>query len=230
LGISLEMPKNSVEFSLGDVSTLIEERSKHSWRSAIVDRLLELGIVFLGVYAAFALNNHQIHKQERQRREQILTYLEKGAVAAAEKLKQTTANYDRNMNQFLDKLAKGEMPEIAPISWASNYNPNEYTWLLQAGGLELLDIETIARMRELDTAASTGLATMAHYQTLSDQLIVPHLAEGRTFFYDSTTKQLRGEYAQYPAILKEGSRILHDITQKTDQLVAQLRVEQGHRR
>jgi hypothetical protein len=37
-------------------------------------------------------------------------------------------------------------------------------------------------------------------------------------------------YVQYPAILKEGSRILHDITEKTDQLVAQLRVEQGHHR
>ena len=208
------------------MNTLIEEWPKHSWRSAIIDRLVELGIVFVGVYSAFALNNHQIHKQERQRRAQILTYLEKGAVAAAEKLKQTTANYDRNMNQFLDKLAKGEMPEGSPISWASNYNPNEYTWLLQAGGLELLDIETIARMRELDVAASTGLATMAHYQTLSDQLIVPHLTEGRSFFYDSTTKQLRGVYAQYPAILKEGSQVLHDITQKTDQLVAQLRVEE----
>jgi hypothetical protein len=71
---------------------------------------------------------------------------------------------------------------------------------------------------------------MARYQTLSDQLIVPHLGDGRSFFYDPTTKQLRKEYEQYPAILKEGSRILHDITEKTDQLVAQLRVEQEHHR
>jgi hypothetical protein len=71
---------------------------------------------------------------------------------------------------------------------------------------------------------------MAHYQTLSDQLIAPHLGDGRSFFYDTTTKQLRREYAQYPAILKEGSRILHDITEKTDQFVAQLRVEQEHHR
>ena len=210
------------------MSTSIKESSTHSRTRLIIDRLVELTIVFVGVYAAFALNAHQIHKQEQQRRGQILAYLEKGAAAGAERLKQVTVNYDRNMNQFLDRLAKGEMPEMTPISWASNYNPNENAWLLQAGGLELLDIETIARMRELDTAASTGLATMAHYQTLSDQLIAPHLGEGRSFFYDPTTKQLRKEYAQYPAILEEGSRILHDISQKTDQLVAQLRVEQGH--
>ena len=210
------------------MSTSIKESSTHPRTRLIIDRLVELTIVFVGVYAAFALNSHQIHKQEQQRRGQILAYLEKGAAAGAERLKQVTVNYDRNMNQFLDRLAKGEMPEMTPISWASNYNPNENAWLLQAGGLELLDIETIARMRELDTAASTGLATMAHYQTLSDQLIAPHLGEGRSFFYDPTAKQLRKEYAQYPAILEEGSRILHDISQKTDQLVAQLRVEQGH--
>ena len=208
--------------------TSIKESSTHPRTRLIIDRLVELTIVFVGVYAAFALNAHQIHQQQQQRRGQILAYLEKGAAAGVERLKQVTVNYDRNMNQFLDRLAKGEMPEMTPISWASNYNPNENAWLLQAGGLELLDIETIARMRELDTAASTGLATMAHYQTLSDQLIAPHLGEGRSFFYDPTTKQLRKEYAQYPAILEEGSRILHDISQKTDQLVAQLRVEQGH--
>jgi len=208
----------------------MKESVTHPRTRVIIDRLVELAIVFVGVYAAFALNSYQIHKQEQQRRGQILAYLGKGAAAGAEKLKQTMVSYDRNMNQFLDRLAKGEMPEITPISWASNYNPNENAWLLQAGGLELLDIETIARMRDLDTAASTGLATMARYQTLSDQLIVPHLGDGRSFFYDPTTKQLRKEYEQYPAILKEGSRILHDITEKTDQLVAQLRVEQEQHR
>lgn len=208
----------------------MQESLKRRWTNTIVNRLVELVIVFVGVYAAFLLNAHQIHQQEQQRRGQILDYLEKGATTGAEKLKQATASYDRNMNRFLDQLARGEMPEISVISWASSYNPNESAWLLQAGGLELLDIDTIARMRELDAAASTGLATMAHYQQLSDQLIAPHLGEGRIFFYDPTTKQLRKEYAQYPEILKEGSRVLHDIAEKTDQLAAQLRVEQAHHR
>jgi hypothetical protein len=208
----------------------MQKSSKWRWARTIGNRLTELVMVFVGVYAAFVLNAHQIHQQEQLRRGQILSYLEKGAATGVEKLGQATMIYDRNMNRFLDQLANGEMPEIATISWASSYNPNESAWLLQAGGLELLDIETIARMRELDAAASTGLATMAHYQQLSDQLIAPHLGEGRSFFYDSTTKQLRKEYAQYPEILKEGSRVLHDIAEKTNQLAAQLRVEQRRHR
>jgi hypothetical protein len=69
---------------------------------------------------------------------------------------------------------------------------------------------------------------MAHYQRLSDELIVPHLGEGRSFFYDPVSKQLCKEYALYPDILKEGSRVLHQLSEKTDQLVDQLRVEQAH--
>ena len=208
----------------------MQESSKRRWARAIIDRLIELVIVFVGVYAAFMLSAHQGHEREQQRRGQILAYLEKGAAASAKNLKQVTASYDRRMNEFLTQLAKGEMPEITPISWASDYGANDSTWLLEAGGLELLDIDTIARMKEVDSAARTGLSTMAHYQQLSDQLVVPHLGEGRNFFYDPATKQLRKEYAQYPEILREGSRVLHELSEKTDQFVVQLRVEQEHHR
>ena len=201
---------------------------KGSGTKRITNRLIELMIVFIGVYAAFLLNAYQNRNHERQRRQQILAYLEKEATASAEKLKQVTLSYDERMNAFLAQLARGEMPELTPIAWASSYNANETNWILQGGGLELLDIATIVRLKEVDSSASTGLSTMAHYQQLSDQLIAPHLGQGRSFFYDPDTKQLRKEYAAYPDILREGSRFLHQLSEKTDQLVAQLRIEQAH--
>jgi hypothetical protein len=208
----------------------MHEPTKRRWIPILFDRLTELVIVFIGVYAAFILSAHQSHEQERQRRGQILALLAKGAAATAAGLKQTTVDYDRRMNEFLTQLAKGEMPEITAISWANSYNPDERNWLLQAGGLELLDIETIVRLKELDAVARTGFGTMAHYQQISDQLIVPHAGEGRAFFYDPATKQLRNEYTQYPEMLKEGSRVLHNLGEKTDRLVSQLRAEQDHHR
>jgi len=193
----------------------------------LIDRLVEVIIVFIGVYAAFVLNAHQVRKQDQQRRHQILIYLEKQAKISAEKLRQVMLSYDERMNAFLTQLQRDEMPEISPISWATNYNANETNWILHGGGLELLDIATIAQLKEVDSAASTGLSTMAHYQQLSDQLIVPHLGEGRGFFYDPGTRQLRQEYALYPEILKEGSKVLHDLLEKTDRLAVQLRTEEA---
>jgi hypothetical protein len=81
------------------------------------------------------LNAHQSREQDS---DGAKFYLEKGAAASAENLKEVTVNYDRRMNEILTQLAKGEMPEITPIGWASNYDANDTTWLLQAGGLELL--------------------------------------------------------------------------------------------
>lgn len=206
----------------------MDDSTKRRWTAILFDRLSELVIVFIGVYAAFILSNYQSHQQERQRRGQILGLLEKGAAATAASLKQSTAAYDERMNEFLMALAKGEMPAVTAISWATSYNPEERNWLLQAG-LDLLDIETIVRLKELDAVARTGFGTMAHYQQISDQLIVPHAGESPAFFYDPTTKQLRNEYAQYPDMLREGSRVLHELSEKTDRLVAQLSAEQDRR-
>src|SRR5262245_22435821 len=162
----------------------VHEFSKRRLTKRLSERLIELIIVFVGVYAAFVLNAHQSREQARQRRQQILAYLEKQATVSAQKLRQVTVSYDKLMNTFLKQLSRGEMPEVAPIAWATNYNANETNWILQSGGLELLDIATIARLKEVDSAASTGLSTMAHYQQLSDQLIVlrPVLAAESTSF------------------------------------------------
>ena len=122
------------------------------------------------------------------------------------------------------------MPRIVPISIASSYNPNENAWLLQSGGLELLDMQTIARLKELDTVAATGMATMTHYQQLSDALIVPRLGDDPTTFYDPATRQLRPLYALYPEILKDIAQIMNDLREKTDHLLEQLRAEQAQRR
>ena len=64
-------------------------RRQHGFRPALPSRHLrarlaaglgrkavELVTVFVGVYAAFLLNDHQAHREERQRREQILSWLE----------------------------------------------------------------------------------------------------------------------------------------------------------
>jgi len=135
----------------------MHDPTRRRWTAVILDRLTELVIVFIGVYAAFILSAHQSHEQERQRRGQILALLEKGAAATAASLKQTTVAYDQRMNEFLTRLSKGEMPEVTAISWATSYNPEERNWLLQAG-LELLDIETIVRLKELDAWHARVLA------------------------------------------------------------------------
>lgn len=199
--------------------------TKNFWGNMLINRSVELVIVFVGVYAAFLLNAHQNREQDRQRRSQILAYLQHRARASDEDLKKVTAAYDEQLHEFLTELAKGDMPEVQPLSWATDYNANDTAWLLQAGGMGLLNIETLARIKDVDSAQSSGWSLMAHYQQLSDQLIAPHLGEERDYFYDPATKQLRKQYAKYPDILKAGSSVLHNLLDKLDPLEKQLEIE-----
>ena len=49
---------------------------KHSRFSSLGRWVAELVLVFVGVYAAFWLNNYQQHRQDAERRDQILAYIE----------------------------------------------------------------------------------------------------------------------------------------------------------
>ena len=196
------------------------------WKHVVVERVIELIIVFIGVYAAFALNNYQTRQDEKQRKHQLLGYLEQQTTNGLPQLRQTTADYDKRMNIFLDALKKGEMPPLEVFGWASGYDENSVGWVLQAGGLQLLDIQTVARLRELDAVIRTNISVMTHYQKLSDELIAPHIGD-QNHFYDPAAKQLQPAFQSYPDMLRDGSRFLHTLIEARERLAAQLQAELG---
>jgi hypothetical protein len=191
----------------------------------ILDRLIEVTIVFASVYAAFLLNGYQNRQQEDQRRDQLLAYLEQDSDSRARGLQHMANNYDRDAKNFLDQLARGEMPPIEPGAWATNFTGTEAGELLQAGALDLLSIETVAQMLDVDALARSGLAMMTHHERLDDQMITPHAGEDRSYFYDPTTHQLRPQFQRFVKELNDGSRFLHTLTEARDKLAAQVRVE-----
>src|SRR5215831_10270017 len=77
----------------------------------LTGRVTELIIVFLGVYAAFLLNGYQSHRQDQQRRHQILMYLEKPATSSSEKLKLFLVRRHHAHPQ-IDAFTKDIMPDI----------------------------------------------------------------------------------------------------------------------
>jgi type II secretory pathway component PulM len=62
--------------------------------------LAELILVFVGVYAAFWLNNYQQHQQEVKRRDQILAYLEQRLEDGINSAKSDGANKEKIVAAF----------------------------------------------------------------------------------------------------------------------------------
>ena len=148
---------------------------KHSRLSRFGRWAAELLLVFVGVYAAFWLNNYQQHRQDAERRDRILASLEQELRRGIESGKIAGAKEEQQAAKFRRALDAGEMPPLHPFVFTTDYSPGDIATLLQSGGVELLDVKTLVALRELESVIRWGLSDMAHYQKLSDELIVPNL-------------------------------------------------------
>jgi hypothetical protein len=202
-----------------------ETTEKRSWSSRLGRWLAELVLVFVSVYAAFWLNNYEQRQQNLQRHDQILAALEDRLGKDVESAKTGSAQEDKVVTEFDRALAAGEMPPLRIFAFSSDYSASDIATLLQSGGIELLDVKTLTALRELESVIRSGLNQMNHYQQLSDELIVPNLDQDISFFYDPATKKLRKRFEKYPDMLHVTVKFLHDLEQKQEALLKQIRAE-----
>src|SRR5205807_2179165 len=134
--------------------------------------IAELILVFVGVYGAFWLNNYQQHQQDADRRGQILAALEQQLREGIESGRINRANQERRAAEFQRALDAGEMPPLQPFVFITDYSPSDWATMLQSGGVQLLDVQTLMAVRNDESVIRWGLSGMARYQKLSDELIV----------------------------------------------------------
>ena len=189
----------------------------------------ELFLVFIGVYAAFWLNNYQQHREEVKRRDLILATLEEQLAEGIASGRVSRAREEREAIEFHRALKAGEMPQLRPFVFTTDYNPGDIGALLQSGGVALLDVKTLVALRELESVIRWGLSDMARFQKLSDEMIVPNLGRDISFFYDPATKQLREPYEIYPQALDATVKFARDVERAKIKLVEQMKAVRGKR-
>jgi hypothetical protein len=187
--------------------------------------IAELVLVFIGVSAAFWLNNVQQHQQEAKRRDQILASLERTLREGIESGRINAAEQEQKAAEFQRALDAGEMPPLRPFVFTTDYNPGDFATLLQSGGIELLDVETLMALRNDESVIRWGLSRMAHYQKLSDELIVPNLDQEISFVYDPTTRKLRKRFQMYPEALQATVKFAHDLDRTHTELLKRIQAE-----
>src|SRR5881628_2809005 len=170
------------------MSQTTEKRSRFAHLGGWV---AELVLVFVGVSAAFWLSNYQQHRQDAERRDQILAFIEQTLSEGIESSKVNRAKeQEPEATEFRRALDAGEMPPLRPFVFTTDYSPGDFAAILQAGGVQLLDLETLNALRNDESVIRWGLSRMARYTKLSDELIMPNLDQNISFFYDPVTKKL----------------------------------------
>ena len=192
--------------------------------------MAELVLVFIGVYAAFWLNNYQQHQQEAKRRDQILASLERTLTEGIESGKINRAKEEQQSAEFQRSLDAGEMPPLHPFVFTTDYSPADFATLLQAGGIELLDVETLMVLRNDESVIRWGLSQMQRYQKLSDELIVPNLDQDISFFYDPVTKKLRKRFEMYPDALEATVKFARDLEHTHTDLLQRIQAQRQRNR
>ena len=207
-----------------------ETNEKRSLASRIGRWMAELVLVFVGVYAAFWLNNYQQHRQDADRRDQILASLEQQLQEGIKSGKTNRAKQEQEAAEFRRALDAGEMPPLHPFVFTTDYSPIDWATILQSGGVQLLDVQTIMAVRNDESVIRWGLSRMAWYQKLSDELIVPNLDQDISFFYDSATKKLRKRFEIYPDALDARVKFANELERTHIELLKRIQAErQGNR-
>jgi len=199
--------------------------TKHSRLSRLGRWVAELLLVFVGVYAAFWLNNYQQHHQDAERRDRILASIERTLREGIESNKTNRTEQEREAAEFRRALEAGGMPPLHPFAFTTDYSPADFATMLQAGGIQLLDLETLTALRNDESVIRWGLSRMARYQKLSDELIVPSLDQDISFFYDPATKKLRKRFEIYPEALDARLKFANDLEQTHIELLKRIRAE-----
>jgi hypothetical protein len=186
----------------------------------------ELVLVFVGVYAAFWLSNYQQQQQDAQRRDRILASIEQTLREGIESSKiNRVSEQEPAAAEFRRALDAGEMPPLRPFVFITDYSPSDLATMLQSGGVQLLDVQTLKALRNDESVIRWGLARMARYQKLSDELIVPNLDKDISFFYDPATKKLRKQFEIYPEALEETVKLANDLERTHTELLKQIQAE-----
>jgi len=158
----------------------------------------------------FWLNNYQQHEHDAERRDQILASIERTL---------------REATEFRRALDAGGMPPLRPFVFTTDYSPGDFAAILQAGGVQLLDLETLNALRNDESVIRWGLSRMARYTKLSDELIVPNLDQDVSFFYDPATKKLRRRFEMYPEALDARVKFADDLERTHTKLLKQIQAE-----
>jgi hypothetical protein len=209
------------------MSQTTEKRSRFAHFGGWV---VELILVFVGVSAAFWLSNYQQHRQDAERRDRILASIERTLREGIESGKINRAREEREAAEFKRALHAGEMPPLRPFVFITDYNPGDFATWLQAGGTQLLDLETLMALRGDESVIRWGLSGMARYQKLSDELIVPNLDQDISFFYDPVTKKLRKRFEMYPEALQATVKFANDLERTHTELLKRIQAERQRNR
>jgi hypothetical protein len=182
---------------------------------------LELLVVFIGVYGAFALSEHEKRREASKRREQLQAAIVREVRDITANTRRVATQLPQQLAQFDSAVAAGGRPPLAP--WIEPVRVDTDMWdvTLQSGALDVFDVATVYDISQFYNELNAGFEQLAQLRGLSETVLIPVLGRGSEEFY-GPDNQLRPNYRWYRDGLGRLSRLAASITAHGDSLVRSL--------
>lgn len=183
---------------------------------------LELVVVFVGVYAAFALSAYEDRRDEAARRAQLQTALVREIQGITANTRPVGEQLPPQLARFDSAVAAGAKPALRP--WIEPVRVQNHMWeaTLQSGALDLFDVQTVYALSQFYNQLNAGFEQLLQLRQLSETVLIPNLGRGDDEFYDPETGRLRAKYGWYRDGLERLGLIAAGITAHGDSLSAAL--------
>ena len=171
------------------------EVSARSSRFAI-RLLLEMVVVFLGVYGAFVFDGVRESRARQAEAAELASALRveigEGVVLA----RQLVVTSGQERAAFEASIAAGERPELPGRRvGGSGYQTAAWDAAKTAGGASALDVDAMRLSAIFYSAFISLLETGVYQRDLYNQTVRPHLADHPDAYYSTTTGELRPAYS-----------------------------------
>jgi hypothetical protein len=190
-------------------------------RQLLVRVVLELAVVFIGVYAAFALSEYESRKEASARRDQLQEALVREIRDISSNTRRVATTLPAQLTQFDSAVAAGARPPLQP--WIEPVRVQTHMWeaTLQSGALDLFDVPTVYKLSQFYNGLNAGFEQLSQLRALSETVLIPALGRGPDEFYGPDNR-LRPKYRWYREGLERLSWLAANITAEGDSLVAAL--------
>jgi len=199
------------------------------YSQAIFRYLIELLIVFAGVYGAFLLTEHEENRREAERRNQIYDALLREISGVSSNVHQIGAELSKYSATYDSLIAEGKMPRLIPFTHPISFTPHLWNATIQSDGLSLLAVSTIEELSGFYNQTQQLLKLIEEYRRRTESFIMFNLDKDKNEFYDLTTRQLRPKYSWYLKGMEQMEEECLNVATKADSLIVFLnREKSGH--
>ena len=200
-----------------------QQSKKRTFWTRIGWLIAEIVVVFIGVYLAFLLEGYRTSQQNDQKEQQIYASLYRLFDGMSADLENAKAFQQNFAEPFMDAYRSGDMPRPQPLPFAgSGFSTDSWSAMLQAGGINLLDVRFILSIEEFYAGARYVDKQLVNYNNLSNQILLPNAEADLDTFYNTETGSIRPQFSWYVEFMRSFPVLINDLNRDTAEIITLL--------